>query len=351
LKAAYQNLQKSDAPEYTAGFAASIFGVIGAAAGTLVSVRAMQKALMLRLSSTAPGMAFGNGFIKFLSSNLFARLSGYPAIFIGLYSDLEKTIRQERNGDVTASTYTLSGGATVAIGSVLVLEGSLAIAGPTFFIPFAGWAAAAIVLLGAAVIAGGVYLHAKASERIHNPIELWAARSIFGTRLNDGEIHPDISLDFEKKLPNYLDLVEEVKVWHAEYYSPILLFAEEAKKLGLENLSSGWNKNESWSPPNWTAIVHNNVPAPSPTVEFTVYLREFIVGQSEWSAKLILQRDSKTTTVQPLTPQCQITPSGLLLNFKHETKGAKEARLHITYRPNQGLYQNHESIKQFKLKE
>ncbi|MDZ3990877.1 T6SS effector BTH_I2691 family protein [Pseudomonas sp. Teo4] len=349
LKAAYNSLQQSDTLEYTTGFAASIFGVIGAAAATLVSVRATQKAVMLRLSKTAPGMAFGNGFVKFLGSNLFARLSGYPAIIFGFYSDLEKAARQQNHGDRIASMYTLSGGFTAAIGSSLILEGGLAIAGPTSVIPFAGWAAAGVVLLGAALIAGGLYLHAKANERLHSPIELWAARSIFGTRLNDGEIRTGLTLDFEQKLPRYVSLTEEIRTWQAEYYSPILLTAKDAKQLGLDGLTSGWSDDNSWSPSNWIAIINDDSPTPYTTAEFTILLREFIVGQSKWSGALTSLDGNGNLRELPLVPLCKTTPAGLVIYIKNEISKAKEATLNIAYLPNQGLHEKSESSAEFKL--
>ncbi|MEX5341584.1 hypothetical protein, partial [Pseudomonas sp. I2] len=349
LKAAYQNLQKSDAPEYTAGFAASIFGVIGAAAGTLVSVRAMQKALMLRLSSTAPGMAFGNGFIKFLSSNLFARLSSYPAIISGLYSDYEKYRRQKSNGAPGASLYTAYGGVSVAIGSILLLEGSLAIAGPTLIIPFAGQAAAAVALLGAIIITGGILLHSKAHEHLHSPIELWAARTIFGTRQNDGEIRARIKLDFENKLPSFSNLNEEIKAWYLAFYLPTLISSKESKTLGIEGLDSRWSDNNTWSPPNWTAIVHNEVPKQAPSVEFTVFLRGFILGQSDWHAKFSKHVNNGNPTISKVNPACYMVAAGLVLHFKSEVKTYRYATLEITYLPNTGLDEAATSTTHFML--
>ncbi len=337
LKTAYSSLQKSNAPEYTLGFASSIFGVIGAAAATLVSARATQKAVMLRLSSTAPGIAFGNGLIKFLGSNLFARLSGYPAIFLGFASDFEKSKRQKAYGDADASDLTFYGGGAVAIGSALVLEGGLAIAGATTFIPFAGWAAAAVVLLGAAILAGGLYLHAKASERLHNPIELWASRSLFGTRLNDGESRPDLILDFDKKLPPFTSAKDEINAWYAAFYSPSLLSHKETSLFDLGQLDSKWTESSTWALPNWTAITHNEVVNNASVVEFTVLLRGFLLGQSEWQASLSSQFTNNGMTAFPVTPDCYVTRGGLLLNFKNEIRNHHHVKLNITYQPNLGL--------------
>ncbi|MCE5979154.1 T6SS effector BTH_I2691 family protein, partial [Pseudomonas sp. JR33AA] len=349
LKTAYNSLQKSDAPEYTMGFASSVFGVIGAAAATLVSVRATQKAVMLRLSSTAPGMAFGNGLIKFLGSNLFARLAGYPAIAFSLFSDLSKGLRQFDNGNSTAGRYTIAGGLTMAIGSAVTLEAGLAIAGATTLVPFAGWAAAALVLVGVAIIAGGLYLHAKAHERLHRPIELWAARSIFGNRINDGESHADINLDFDKKLPAFTSLQTEIKAWHNEHYGPKLLSAEQALSLGITNVDSRWHQNNHWSPPDWTAITHNKVITSQPTAEFTVLLPGFVLGVSEWSGSLSTLRDDKGINVFPISPTGHIVGAGLVLHFENTLANQNPVSLHLTYRANQGLEEDTETMSLFRL--
>ncbi|MFJ4392100.1 hypothetical protein ACIP0A_21035, partial [Pseudomonas soli] len=349
LKTAYNSLQKSNAPEYTLGFAASIFGVIGAAAATLVSVRATQKAVMLRLSSTAPGMAFGNGVIKFLGSNLFARLAGYPAIGFGLLSDGFKAWSQKSNGNASAARYTFAGGLSMSVGSTVVLEGGLAVAGVTSIVPFAGWAAAGLVLLGMTVIAGGLYLHAQAHAHLHSPIEFWAARSIFGNRKNDGEVHAEIVLDHEKKLPPFPYLQDELKAWHDVHYGPRLISAEEAQSFGITGVDSGWRENNYWAPANWTAITHNEVTTTQPTVEFTVFLPGFIVGTSEWSGSLSSLREDGEMVVFPLTPICHVIDGGLILNFKNTINNQNHASLRLGYNSNQGLDEKNEVHSTFRL--
>ncbi|WHH50455.1 T6SS effector BTH_I2691 family protein [Pseudomonas sp. Ap32] len=349
LKTAYNSLQKSDAPEYTLGFASSVFGVIGAAAATMVSVRATHKAVMLRLSATAPGMAFGNGIIKFLGSNLFARLAGYPAIAFSLLSDISKARRQKANGNQAAADYTLTGGFTMAVGSAVVLEAGLAIAGVTSVVPFAGWAAAALVLVGVAIIAGGLYLHAKAHEHLHSPIELWAARSIFGNRINDGESHADINLDFDKKLPAFTSLQTEIKAWHNEHYGPKLLSAEQALSLGITKVDTRWHQNNHWSPPNWTAITHNEVATSQPTVELTVLLPAFRLGVSEWSGSLSSLRDDQGIDVFPISPTGHIVDAGLVLHFENTLANQNHVSLHLTYNANQGLDEDNETLSIFRL--
>ncbi|MGY4527784.1 T6SS effector BTH_I2691 family protein [Pseudomonas sp. TE21394] len=349
LKTAYSSLQKSDAPEYTTGFASSIFGVIGAAASTLVSVRATQKAVMLRLGSTAPGMAFGNGIIRFLSSNLFARLAGYPAIIFGIVSDTLKSQRQADNGNPTASRYTLAAGITMAAGSTVVLEAGLAIAGVTSVVPFAGWAAASLVLVGVAIIAGGLYLHGKAHEHLHSPIELWAARSIFGNRINDGEVRHEITLDHEIKLPAFPSLHAEIKAWHNEHYGPKLLSAEQAASLGVINVDTRWHQNHHWPPRNWTAITPNEVNTTPPTVEFTVLLPGFVIGASEWSGSLSSLRDDQGLDVYPIVPDGYIVSAGLVLHFKSTPASQNHVSLHISYNAHQGLEESNEISSTFRL--
>ncbi|MCX2890157.1 hypothetical protein OO258_18150 [Pseudomonas sp. DCB_BI] len=327
LRTAYNSLQQSDAPEYTMGFASSIFGVIGAASATLVSARATQKAVMLRLSSTAPGMAFGNGVIKFLSSNLYARLAGYPAIAFSLLSDFTKAWRQNDNGNQTAAIYTLTGGITMAVGSAVVLEAGLAAAGATSVVPFAGWAAAALVLVGVAIIGGGLYLQAKAHERLHSPIELWAARSIFGNHINDGEARSEIALVHDEKLPGYATLQAEIKAWHNEHYGPKPLTAEQANSLGAGEIAS------------------------KPIAEFTVLLPGFVLGLSSWSGSLHTCCDTQKMDVLHVSSNAKLVAAGLILQIKNRLPSQRSVSLHLAYSANQGLAEDSEIQTVFHLED
>lgn len=294
-------------------------------------------------------MAFGNGIIKFLSSNLFARLAGYPAIAFSFFSDVFKSRRQRANGNQAAAEYTMTGGLTMAVGSAVVLEAGLAVAGATSLVPFAGWAAAALVLVGVAITAGGFYLHAKAHEYLHSPIEFWAARSVFGNRINDGEVRPEITLDYEKKLPEFPSLHAEIEAWHNEHYGPKLLSAEQAISLGVTKVDTRWHQNDHWTPPNWTAITHNKVATAQPTAEFTVLLPSFVLGVSEWSGSLSSFRKNGGMDVFPIAPSAHLVAAGLVLHFENTLSNQHHVSLHLAYSANQGLQEGNDIHSIFRL--
>lgn len=344
LKYAYTNLQRDQSLEFATGFASAILGAVGAVAAVLVSARAAHKVIMLRVSATGPGMAFGNGFIRVIGSNLFSRWVGYPAILTSFASDIAKADRQAQNGDETAASYTAIGGFMVLLGSVALLEGSLAIAAPTMVIPFAGLAAAAVAVLGAIVVASGVALHAAASERKHEPIELWAARSVFGTLENDGEVRDDITLNEDKQLPPYSNVGAEIKAWYASYFAPVLLDKRQAQMLGVPGADSRWQDNTSW----WGALAAKGVPA-SGVAEFTVLLREYVMGQSDWAYELSAPGPNKQKIPNATATTIYQVPEGLVINLIKEILGHSGLTLSVKFVPNHGLDESAEASAQFKL--
>ncbi|MBV4533914.1 hypothetical protein HU719_021220 [Pseudomonas sp. SWRI107] len=349
LKVAYHNLQKSDAPEYTAGFAASIFGVIGAAAAALVGTRSLHTAVMLKLRPTVPGVAFGSGIIKALNSKLFVRAFAYPSILLGLRSDFAKADRQEANGDTIAADYTTAAGITMSAGSFITLAAGLRIASTIAGVPVTGWFVAALILTGIAIIAVSLSLHAKSAERIHSPIELWAARSIFGNRLNDGEIRNGIILDAHKRLPKFATLRNEIEAWYVEHYRPQLLTTKQALALGVvEQANKDYNNAQHAELQRWSNLVDktpNNILA----FKFTTLLPNFIVGISSWSANLVRMSSDQKQSILRIEPACYIVESGLIIYINSETRSRHYANVEITYRPNQGIDESIVILSTFQL--
>lgn len=291
---------------------------------------------------TAPGMAFGNSLIKFLGSNLFARLAGYPAIVLGFFSDSAKAHRQFTHGDRVTAAYTASGGLSVALGSAVVLEAGLAIAGVTTVVPFAGWAAAALVLAGAAIITGGIALQSEASDRLYRPIELWAARCIFGNRLNDGEIRAGIDLDLEGKLPTFTSAHTEIEAWNKEHYGPKLISTEQALSLGAENTDTKNSQSNNWSLPDWVSTIQNSIAGPQAATEFTVLLPAFLIGTSTWSGRLSSTHEDGELEISMITSSSYITEAGLVLHIKPALTDHIRISLHLSYNINHGPAENTE---------
>ncbi|CAD5110606.1 sulfite exporter TauE/SafE family protein [Zestomonas carbonaria] len=343
----WRTLESQYSHANAASFASAVLGTISAIAAALVSARAIYVASMSRLGFSMPGAVFSAGMARALSSRLFGRLFGWPAILTSFLADGIKAIRQLRQDNPRAGGYTLTGGIALALGSAAVLEGGFAIAGVTTIVPVAGWAAAAIVLIGAGLIAGGIWLHSKAAEEIHSPMELWAVRSQFGTRQNDGEIRPDTALDDQKRLPGYPDITAEIKGWYEAFYAPMMLSDAQAEALGWPGVDSTWHD-------NWLN---------TDRAEFTVLLPGFIQGQSTWEGgltclgKTLPPHPNQRHTLPKLAtygtePTLKLIPAGLLMHYTQNVANEYDnLSLHLTYKPNQGLDEDTQISTSFLLKD
>lgn len=84
-------------------------------------------------------------------------------------------------------------------------------------------------------------------------------------------------------------------------------------------------------------ITRNEVDSAPPTAEFTVLLKDFIIGQSQWSANLLRKPDENQTTTFTIKPDCYEVSGGLILNFKTTLPNHAEITLSISYQPGSGL--------------
>lgn len=338
---ALKTLESKYSHEAGVNFASALLGIISSIGAAAMSMQTAYSAVMAKLGYRIPGLAFSVAVKNIVQSKLYSRVAGGPAIFIGLLADILKGARLGQGGNETAEYFTYAGGASIALGSgtmlgrkalAVALLRAMPVAGVAATVPVAGWIGAAVILAGTAIVIGGVWLHSKAAAELHSPMELWAARSQFGNRKNDGEQRDGLELDKDRKLPRYIDLESEMKAWYQAFFAPVALDSDQARSLGLNGMGSGWQD-------NWFS---------DDEVEFVILLPGFILGLSTWEGS-IGSVGSRSRNVQgevfefPLLtvfgvdPECFVTSSGLVLNYKIKSAGFANMSLAVEYRPNQGL--------------
>lgn len=334
LQHAYQKLRSECSTVAVINYASALLGIISSLAwagstGRGVVVKAFQNS-GIRL----PGMAFGSSIGRILAGKSFGRLLGWPGILMGVATDSYTGYQQYQAGGTAAARYTWGGGLSIAIGGALMLEGGIALtaamtgvgaaAGASATIPVAGWIAAAVILVGGGLIVLGIWLHSKAAGKKHTLLELWAARSVFGNRINDGEVRSGVILDARKRLPPYSGLQEEIQGWYDGYFSPVALDSSQAESLGWEGVETDWDDN-LFSPDE---------------AKFALLLPGFTEGQSIWSGKMYTKHKEIVLTDE--NTQCKMVQAGLMLYVPYTVRSGdgSSIRLETNYYPNQGWDEN-----------
>ena len=340
LMSAYNDISKRQSLYNVTNFAEAIFGTVGALGAAAVSIRSTYVTVIARTTTSMPGVAYGAGVTKLLESKLFGRITGWGGIGFCLATDWQKAYQLNKAGNKSAARATFYGGAAVAIGSVAILEASLAAAAGTATVPVAGWIIAAGILL----IAGGLWLFSRAAAAKNRPLELWATRSVFGNRMGDGEERNDVPLDQDGRPLAYPNLLEEIQGWYFSRYAPVLLDDDAAEELGWEGADSSW---------------HDNYGYPD-TAEFTVLLPGFLIGQSTWdgntSSSVEKPAPNGSIILFGNLPEARISQHGLLLRFHHqaytnEHGDLERMNLRINYKPNQGIDENAKVFMFFQLED
>lgn len=332
---ALKTVESKYSHEAALNFASALLGIISSISSAAMSTRSAYSAVRAKFGHRIPGLAFSIALKKLVLSRLYASAAGGLAIIAGIAADILKANRLFQGGNQAAGSYTYAGGTLVAVGSGVllgtsaiakVLSGGTAIAGVSASVPVVGWVAAAVVLTGVALLAGGIWFHSLAAAEAHSAMELWAARCQFGNLKNDGEQREGILLDKDLNLPRYVDISAEMKDWYQAFFAPILLDSDQIESVKLNGMESGWH--DRWFSDD--------------DVEFVVLLPGFILGQSTWDGGLGSVGKNVGLGLPPITvfglePACYVTSAGLVLHFKIKDKGFSNAILTIEFKPNQGL--------------